>query len=215
MQTLSMSEFWRIRQMEDGGRPGAGRWNEHSKGAAMNALTADLPLHPALVHLPLGLSLVVPLILLALMVGRRRPQPLAMGMAVALQLAVFSGALVAQNTGGEAEEAAEDQGVPEAAIETHEELAESFTVLAGFTLLALGASAALGQRKMATPALAVAGALSLAALVQGARTGHAGGELVYRHGAGQLGANAAQGTATLATGAAGSRGPRRHDDDDD
>ena len=181
----------------------------------MNPLTGDLPLHPALVHLPLGISLVVPLLILALLLAQRRLQPAVAALVAALQLVAFVGALVAQETGEDNEESAERQGVPEAALEAHEELAGSFTVLVGLTTAALAIGAALRQRPGTTPVLAIAGALSLAAAVQGARTGHAGGTLVYQHGAGQQAVTAGLGSAAHSPSADGGGHGEDHAEDDD
>ncbi len=145
----------------------------------MNPLTGDLPLHPALVHLPLGLSMGVPLLIVALLLGRRWLSPAMVGLVAGLQALLFVGALVAQQAGQADEERVEGAGVSEIALEAHEEAAEAFIVLAGVTLLALAGAAALGRRTLALPALGVAAALSTVTLLQGVRVGHAGGELVY------------------------------------
>lgn len=148
----------------------------------MNPLTGDLPLHPALVHLPLGLSMVVPLLIVALLLGRRWLSPAAVGLVAGLQALLFVGALVARKAGEADEERVEEAGVSEAALEAHEEAAEVFTGLAGVSLLVLAAAAALGRRPLALPALGVAAALSTLTLLQGVQVGHAGGALVYGKG---------------------------------
>lgn len=150
----------------------------------MNPLTGELPLHPALVHLPLGLSLVMPLLVGAALIGRRWLGPPVVALLAGAQLLLFAGAVIAKETGEDAEDLAKEQGAPRAVIHEHEERAELFTVLAGLGLLALGGSAVAGQRRAAVPLLGVAGVLSLGAAVQGVRTGHEGGELVYEYGAG-------------------------------
>lgn len=150
----------------------------------MNPLTGDLPLHPALVHLPLGLALVMPLLTVALLAGRRWFGPPVVGLVAVLQLVLVAGAVVAKETGEDAEGPAKEQGAPRAVIHEHEERAELFTVLAGLGFLALAGSTAAGTRRAAVPLLGAASVLSLATAVQGARTGHEGGELVYEYGAG-------------------------------
>lgn len=145
---------------------------------------AELPLHPAIVHLPLGLSMVMPLLTLALLVGRRWLGPPAVALVAGLQVLVLAGALAAERTGEEAEEGAERQNVPHDIIHEHEERAELFTLLAGITALSLIAAAAAKERKPALPLIGVGALLSAATLAQGLRTGHEGGELVFEHGAG-------------------------------
>ena len=144
----------------------------------------NLPLHPALVHLPLALALVVPLlaavVIVAVWLGwlDRR----AWAIVVGLQLCQLGGALVALQTGHEEGERYED--VAKAAVEAHEEAATVFTVASGVTL-ALAAAGLLIRRKEALMALAAAtvaagGVTASLAL----RAGHAGGELVFVHGLG-------------------------------
>lgn len=150
----------------------------------MNPLTGDLPLHPALVHLPLGLALVMPLLIVALLVGRRHFGSPVVFLAAGLQAMLVAGAVVAKETGEDAEHEAEEQGAPRRVIHEHEERAELFTVLAGLGLIALGGAAVAGQRRAALPLLGVAGVLSVGTAIQGVRTGHEGGELVFEYGAG-------------------------------
>lgn len=140
-----------------------------------------VPLHPAIVHVPVALAVVVPLVAagVLLAVWRGWLDRRAWAIVVALQLAGFAGALLALRTGlGEGERF---EKIAEAAIERHEEAAEAFTVAAGVTLaLAAGAlvfrpARALRMLAAATVAAGVtAGALAV-------RAGHAGGELVFVH----------------------------------
>ena len=143
-----------------------------------------MPLHPMLVHLPIALAVVMPLVSLGLLVAWRRGalQRRAWFVAVALQ-AMLVGSGLAAIRSGESEEHRVEQVVAESAIEAHEEAAGAFVIGAGAVLaLALGAGV---QRRETTArriaALSVAGTLGVLAL--GYRTGHAGGELVYRDGA--------------------------------
>lgn len=164
----------------------------------------DLPLHPALVHLPLGLAAVVPLAALAALLTAARRQPAALAALAAAQALVLLGAVAAGRTGEDAEEAAEAQGVPEAALEAHEEAAELFTGLSAATLgaFAIAAALALAGRRGAPAALALGGMLSLGVAGQGLRVGHAGGVLVYQHGAGVAAAGAVTPGAAHPAGAA-------------
>ena len=140
-----------------------------------------LPLHPALVHLPLGVAFVVPLVLGIVLVARRRGKPgrTPWLIAVALQSVLFAGALAATWTGEADEDAMGAEGASHAAVEAHEEQAEAFTWLAGVTLAAV-VVAALGTTTPAgIPLAALALLLSVGGLGQGVRAGHAGGALVH------------------------------------
>ena len=70
----------------------------------------SLPLHPALVHVPLGLAFVIPLVALALtvLVWRGVVSKKAWAMMVALQAVLVAGGVVAIKTGGAEEERVED-----------------------------------------------------------------------------------------------------------
>ena len=86
-----------------------------------------LPLHPAIVHLPLGLAVVMPLLATgfawALWTGRVRPR--AWLAVVALQALLVGSGLFAIKTGGAEEDRAEAV-VQKGAIHQHEEYAEQF-----------------------------------------------------------------------------------------
>ena len=99
----------------------------------------SLPLHPAIVHLPLGLAFVIPALAAgfawALWTGRVRPRG-AWLTVIALQALLLGSGFVAMNT-GEREEDRVERIVPDAAIERHEEYAEQFVWAVGLTLVAL------------------------------------------------------------------------------
>ena len=99
----------------------------------------SLPLHPAIVHIPLGLAFVMPLLAIgfawALWTGRVKMG--AWATIVALQAVLLGAGLVAMNT-GEHEEDRIERVVPESVIEQHEELAEQFVWATGTTLLLAG-----------------------------------------------------------------------------
>ncbi len=140
-----------------------------------------LPLHPALVHLPLGVGLVAPLVALRLCLrwwrSGARPD---WGIAVGLQAVVFVTAFAAMQA-GEADEERVEHGVPEEAIHEHEELGEAFVTLSGL-VFALGLLPVFVRRErlaLGLAAASVAGGLGLAGL--GLAVGEAGGELVWTH----------------------------------
>lgn len=140
------------------------------------------PLHPAIVHMPMALVVLLPLFAGgALWAIRRGAEPLkAWGVVVGLSALLAASSWVAVQTGEQQEETVEAV-VSEGTLHDHEEAAEAFLALAagGVVLMALGL---LGGRPGTLARLAgVAGTLVL--LGAGWRVGHSGGELVYRHGA--------------------------------
>lgn len=144
----------------------------------------NVPLHPALVHLPLGLAFVLPLLAVGLTVAalRGRWSTGAWAMLVGLLLLTVGGGLAAVQTGEQDEEVVE-RVVPESFIEQHEERAEAFVWVSG-AVLALALGALVLKKEGARRVLATgvtAGTLAMALLA--AWTGHSGGELVYSHGA--------------------------------
>ena len=169
------------------------------------------PLHPAVVHLPMALAVLLPLAAagLVLAIGRQLLPARAWAFVVVLQLLLAGSAWLAIETGEHEEERVEEV-VAERLIESHEEAAERFAILAGVALLVVGAGlapASLGRFARIASVAATAGVLAA-----GVAVGHSGGELVYRHGAAnayvQAGAHA---------GASGSSRHERseHDDDED
>lgn len=172
----------------------------------------SLPLHPAVVHLPLGLAFVLPFLAAgfawALWTGRISTR--AWITIVALQAVLLGAGLVAMNT-GEREEDRVESLVPHAAMEQHEALAEQFIWATGTTLLL--AAMVLGSARRRPAARFLASATVIGTLVVGAsavRLGHAGGELVYRYNAG-----AAYGPAAKTVAAPALTSPAAADKDDD
>ncbi|MEZ4400748.1 MAG: DUF2231 domain-containing protein [Kofleriaceae bacterium] len=172
-----------------------------------------MPLHPKLVHLPIALAVIMPLLSLGLLlmwirgVLPRRTWFIALG----LQAMLVGSAYLALRTGEDDEERVEAV-VPEAALEAHEEAAEVFLGGAVVALALVGAAA--GLRREGAARIVAGGAVvaTLVVLGLGYRVGEAGGALVYRHGAGSV----------FATGGGAGAGPgagpattTRGDDDDD
>ena len=144
----------------------------------------SVPLHPALVHIPLGLAFVLPVLALgfswALWKGHVRPR--AWLAIVLLQALLLGGGLLAMKT-GQGDEQKVESIVPEPALEKHEELAEQFLWATAITLLP-AALVLLLRRPRAVRAMTgmtVIGTLLVA--VAAVRVGHAGGQLVYVHNA--------------------------------
>lgn len=144
----------------------------------------SMPLHPAIVHLPLGLAILMPLVVSgfawALWTGRVRPR--AWVAVVAFQALLLGSGLVATRT-GEAEEERVENVIQKSALHQHEAFADQFVWAAGFTLVLAGL-VLLVRRPRAARALASAVVVStLVVAALGLRVGHAGGQLVYVHGA--------------------------------
>ncbi|MCB9735068.1 MAG: hypothetical protein H6745_20970 [Deltaproteobacteria bacterium] len=146
-----------------------------------------LPLHPAVVHIPVALALVLPVLAIGVLVAARlKPGRQALFLLVAAQAALVIGGFVAMQTGEGAEH--EVKGVvPRAAIHEHEEHAETFVwVGVGALVVAIAAlGSQIARKEAAARALALAFAVAtLVVAFLGFRTGEAGGELVYVHNAG-------------------------------
>ncbi len=146
---------------------------------------ADLlpvPLHPALVHLPIAFAVLLPLFAIGGLIAIQRgaaPRA-AWGITVLMAAALVASGLVAKETGEDEEERVE-RVVPEAALKAHEEAADRFVVI-GLSVFALSL---LGLRR---DAIGNAGRMvttlgTVAVLAAGYSVGHAGGQLVYQHGA--------------------------------
>lgn len=142
-----------------------------------------VPLHPMLVHIPLALAMLLPGVAIVawLLITKGKAGRGAWLALVAAQALLLGSGLVALRS-GEPEEERVEQWVSDAAIERHEEAAQVFVWSAGAVLLvaALGLAGPARARRW-TMAGAAAGSLVVAALA--IRTGKAGGELVYVHGA--------------------------------
>jgi uncharacterized membrane protein len=144
----------------------------------------SLPLHPAVVHVPLGLAMVMPLIAAgfawAIWTGRVRPR--AWLAVVALQALLVGSGFVSMRL-GEAEEDRVETVVEKAMIHEHEEYAEQFVYAAAATLLLGVLAVALRKPSLTRPLVALALVATIAVAALAVRTGQAGGELVYVHGA--------------------------------
>lgn len=140
------------------------------------------PLHPAVVHLPIALAVLIPFfaILGTWSIYRNLLPARSWILLVALQALLVGSSWVALET-GEREEERVEQVVAEGPIEAHEEAAERFLILTGIGLL-VGSAGLLPGKKGAMGR--VAGTVAtIAVLVAGISVGHSGGELVYEHGA--------------------------------
>ena len=147
-------------------------------------------IHPIIVHFPIALTVVGALAVLAYAILRR--DWLRWFGPILLTIALL-GAGGAYFSGGAAEDRAERIGVPEAAIQEHEEAGIwAIWLIALSTLLAWATHA---SRR----GVWVAAIVSLAAAAAIAVASHRGGILVYVHGAGRVPAASAPATAAPAT----------------
>jgi uncharacterized membrane protein len=140
------------------------------------------PLHPAVVHLPIALALLIPLFAVATLVAARSGwlPTRAWAFVVLLQALLVGSAWIAIETGEDEEERVE-RVVAERHIEAHEERAERLLWGAGGVLLVIAAGLASGR--LGALARPLGSALSFGVLALAIDVGHTGGELVYRHGA--------------------------------
>lgn len=142
-----------------------------------------LPLHPAIVHIPIGLAVVLPLVALgvALALGRGALPRSAWTLVVGLQALLLASAFAALLSGEREGEQAEAT-VSESLVEHHEEAGEAMTWVGGAVLAIAGLALVLKERPARWLRLAtVVG--TVVVLVMAFQTGHSGGELVFVHGA--------------------------------
>ncbi len=148
-------------------------------------LMEALPLHPKLVHLPIALAVLMPLLTSGLLLAWWRgwfPKRTWV-LVVAAQAALLASGIVSMRTGEDDEERVE-RIVPESFIETHEEAAEVFVWGSGVVLALALLPFLLNRPGAARVAGLGTAACTLVVLVLGFRVGESGGDLVYRHGAG-------------------------------
>lgn len=163
--------------------------------------------HPKLVHLPIALAVLMPVVSASLCLAWWRTWLPARAFFIAVLLqGVLVGTGVLAEESGENDEERVERVVPEALIEAHAEAAETF-VAASAVAFAVLLAGALASRGRAGLPLAVAGvATTVVVLGLGVRVGEAGGALVYQHGA-------AAAYTTKATGAAPAAAHGDRDDD--
>jgi len=142
----------------------------------------DLPLHPALVHLPLGLALVAPLVAIGVSLAFRlgRLPRAAFVILAGLQL-VLAGSALAAMLAGHRDERRVERVVGEQVVHAHEERGEALVWAAG-VVAAVGIALLLVPARAVgvVAALMIPGTLAVAVLAL--LTERAGGEIVYRHG---------------------------------
>lgn len=177
----------------------------------------NLPLHPALVHVPIGVGLILPLIAVGLLIAlwTKRLAPSTWAVVVGLQSIVLVGALVALRT-GEGDEDKVGAIVPEALIEAHEDAAKLFTIVAGIALAAGIAVLFSRSDRITRLTSATSTLLAFFAAALAINAGEKGGELVYVHGAATAHVRAAApGSPAVAAPALGEQHGEEEEHDDD
>lgn len=170
--------------------------------------------HPKIVHLPIALAVLMPLVSAGLLVAWMRnllPRR-AWIVAFALQAVLVGASFLAMRTGEHDEETVEAV-VAESAIEAHEEAAELFTWTAAAALLLFAGASLLPSEPLARRSAMAATAASVFVLFLGYRVGDAGGALVYEYGAASAFVSGAAGGGGDAGEAAGLDAYGEQDDD--
>ncbi len=146
----------------------------------------QLLFHPKVVHLPMALAVLMPLVaggaLFAWWRGwfDRRVWVIVL----LLQAALAGSGLIAMNS-GETEEERVEEIVAEQYIESHEEAAEAFVWASFIVLVLMAVPMVLPEGRARTAAALVACLGTLLVFGLGFRAGEGGGRLVYEHGAAQ------------------------------
>jgi uncharacterized membrane protein len=172
------------------------------------------PLHPAIVHFPIVLAFLLPILAAgAIWAVRRGANPRrAWAIPLAGAIALAASAWAAVET-GEVQDERVERVVAEQPLSAHEEMAETFLAAsAGLALVAV-AGLATGIAGRAARLVTAAGAVAL--VVAAARTGHSGGALVYQHGAAAAYATTSATDSSLARTADARRAGNDDDDGDD
>lgn len=165
------------------------------------------PLHPAVVHFPVVLAVLLPFVaVVGLLVSRRASAGRGPWLAVAAMAVLLSlSAWAAVETGQQQEDTAE-RVVPEGAIHQHEEAAEG--LLLGSVLIAGLMLAGLAPGRVGTGARYISVPAALVVLALAFRVGDSGGSLVYTHGAAAAYVSSDGGANPVAL-------PSRRDDDEE
>jgi len=172
------------------------------------------PLHPAMVHFPIVLALLLPLVVAAAFVALKRgtrPQTAWLPVVGVGALLIVSTWATVQT--GEQEEDAVERAVAEETLHTHEEAAERFLILSLVTAIVIAVGVAPGRAGQIARGGSALMSVVVAVAVFG--VGRTGGELVYVHGAAQVYASATPGAKSGSTRTDLHRGRERDEEDDE
>lgn len=143
------------------------------------------PLHPAIVHFPIAMAFLVPLLIVvfAFMLKKNKMAPTAWLIIIGLQFILTASGYISLET-GETEETPVGKVLSKQLIHAHEEASEVFV---GMTVLALALSVAVYFMRKELQFRLHMGIfiISLLGGFLAYRTAALGGELVYKHGATQ------------------------------
>lgn len=142
------------------------------------------PLHPLIVHMPIALTILLPLFAIGALVAIRRKArvPVAWGLTIGMLALLLGSGWVALQT-GENEEERVERFVSENAVEEHEEAATQFVYAAGAVLLLSVVGLIRGSTGGAARVVVTLATVALVGM--GYNVGHSGGGLVYGGGAAQ------------------------------
>jgi uncharacterized membrane protein len=143
----------------------------------------NVPLHPAIVHLPLGLAILMPLLALVFTIAWWKGWAGKRGWALVfgLQLLLLGAGLFVKQT-GEREARNARRVMVRGAIRSHSQAADYFVWASGATMVIAGLGLGLRDRRARWAAAATTVATFVVAGLA-VRVGHLGGELVYVKGA--------------------------------
>lgn len=145
----------------------------------------SLPLHPLVVHIPLALAVLLPVVVaVVLWLDLRGKAPRSAWYAAAALAALLTvGAFFSVKT-GEAEEDTVEELIPETALESHEERAESFLWASLAPLVILVSLSSMRKMEWRRAGGVTALVASVAVAGMAILVGESGGSLVYQHNAG-------------------------------
>lgn len=140
------------------------------------------PLHPAVVHFPVVLAVLIPLVALgALYAIRSGARPLrAWGVTTAVAAVLALSAWVSVETGEDQEEKVEDV-VGESRLDAHAQLGETLLFTSAGVLVVIALGLMPGKPGRAARVAGAIGTLAVAAVA--VRVCHSGGQLVYKYNA--------------------------------
>ncbi|MFP5386103.1 MAG: DUF2231 domain-containing protein [Bacteriovoracia bacterium] len=143
----------------------------------------QVPIHPLIVHFPMVLTFVLPVLILvfAYMIKTNKMTPKGWLIIIGMQLAVVISGYVSLET-GETEEHRVEKVVSKKLIHEHEEAAEIF-VGASVVALVLSIGAFFLRKELGFRVQMIVALITVLAAYLAYRTGVLGGELVYKHGA--------------------------------